>query len=406
MTLILNTNTFDSHFLDTKNVAVISENFTYLIQQLSQYVDPGVSNIHDKRPDLIGGERRKTRGERSQGLGYDYKLSAGKLVTASGGTTVMEVFGTNVLIEEWTVSHPDVKDPQLGERYPTQDNATKKRPAEPRGPYTCKMTARISLSKKTPTRCYVQCNCKDFQTKFYEELNNKKYTLAQSLPQAKEPERLKPAICKHLYAIYFQHYRDLVKETEGGVVNESPVLFGPDAGPTPPPPPPPPPVKGVVAKTKQEAIDLILARLKQEYARLRNDKEAYFDTRTRKYAGGSYHLYPFEVVLWNGQYTALAYRNKTKADPRYKNNAAIQLIVIPDNPKIWGFFSRAKDQGIMSDLKRSLPEMPLKMQELLRKELGYSVHLESVEITTEVTDLSYLIEANGSSILSSISELS
>ena len=402
MVIYLNEQTLDTELLDTKNVAIITENFTYLIDQLIDFVDPTIGNKHKEMPEIIGGQRRITRAMRSKGLGYQYQEAASKLITKSGGSTIINAFGSNIQVEEWTVSHPHVVDSQMGEEYPTSSGG------EPRGPYTCKITSRGSLSKKIPTRCYVQCNCKDFQTTFYDKLNKAGYTNPQSLPASKGVKFQGIALCKHLYAIYSQHYSKLVHDIEGYKVDESPLLFGAQPGheegeildqggnlaPI---------VSTKVARNKKEAIDLIRERLKQEFDRLKNDESAYLDSRSKSSGGGRHHLYMFSVVLVNGNLRAIAYRNKDKADSKYKNNAAIQLLNIPDNPKIWSFFKAHADHKILWDLIYSLGEMSKKLKDSIQKKVGIGVYMEEVEIS--LTDLTYAIEAPKGSILSSISEL-
>lgn len=409
MTIILDKD-FNYLMLDTKNKGYLAENFTYLINKLIDFVDPATIDPttglgrHKKYPEIVGGKRRIVRAKRGEQLGYQYKTEADTATVTSKGTKTIQAFGQNVLVEEWEVSHPHVKDSDLGETYPTQNPN-----GEARGPYSCLITARISLSKRTPTRCYVQCNCKDFDTTFYEELNKDGYTNPKSLPASTGKKALVPAICKHLYAIYSKYYTDLVTETEGYQINQSPILFGnqpPAQAITPPTPPTPPSsaVQKVVAITQQDAIVLILARLKQEHARLKNDQDAYLDTRSKRYGGGRHRLYPFSVVLYNGRFSAIAYRNRSKSDPQYRNNAPLQLLVIPNNPKIWQFFTKLADHTKLWDMIRSLGEMPQKMNNQIRKETGVGVYMEDAEIS--MTDVSYLIEAKNSSILSSISELS
>ena len=391
---------FNSEMLDTANGGVINENFTYLVKQLMDFVDPQYTYASVNKPFLKGGKRRAVRADRSTNLGYQYKSAASKSKVSSRGTKKINAFGTDILVEEWTVSHPTATDSDLGEIYPGQDSKGS------RGPYTCLMTARISLSKKTPTRCYVQCNCKDFQTTFYEKLNKAGYTNPQSIPASTGKKALAPAICKHLYAIYSQFYRDLINDVEGLVVDENPVLFGAPGAPAMAAPPTLaiPSTKPKVAITKQDAVDLIMTRLKQEHTRLKNNEYAYLDSRSKSSGGGRHHLYPFSVVLLNGQLRAIAYRNKDSADPKFKNNAQIQLLHIPDNPKIWQFLNKQSDHTKLWDMIRSLGEMPESMNNAIRKRVGVGVYMENSD--TQITELSYLIEPGNSTILSSISELS
>lgn len=392
--------------LDTTNVAYLAENFTFLIKKLQDYIDPKVSNVHDKMPQLIGGKRRIERADRGAGLGYQYVEAAAKLVTTSGQSKIVTAFGSPILVDVWTVSHPHIEDSQMGEVYPTQDNATKKRPSEPRGPYTCLITARISLSKRTPTRCYVQCNCKDFQTKFYEQLHNKGYTNKQNLPPAADinSPSLQPAICKHLYAIYKQQYSDIIADVEGSL-DENPTMFGLEDKSADASPPnhidTAPPAVWPVATNKKEALELIAKKLKLEYDKIKFNPEAYLDTRTAASGGATYHKYPFSVVLLNGNLKAIAYRNKTLATST--NNSPIKLLVVDNNPKIWTFLKFGTDHGKLWDMIRSLGEMP----QAVKKKLKAAGKREPLFDSTmqSVTDVS-LLETGSSSILFSISELS
>ena len=109
------------------------------------------------------------------------------------------------------------------------------------------------------------------------------------------------------------------------------------------------------------------------------------------------------IILLNGQLRAIAYRNRDKADVKYKNNSPMQLLAVPDNPKIWQFFNKHTDHTKLWDMIRELGEMPEKMNNQIRKETGIGVYMEDAEIN--VIDVSYLIEAKNSNILSSISEL-
>lgn len=438
MIVHIDKNTLNSVVYDTKNVSYIAENFTYLLDNLAAYIDPSFSNKHEGEDHLKGGERIKERGKRSTGLGYNYDNSPSaapappptpvvpegeeyketidtnpeyKEVTdnatiTKGGTKSINAFGTDILVDEWTVTHGDVTDPKLKERYPAKDSDG------PRSPYTCLITARVALEGKVDTRCYVQCNCKSFQTTFYEMLHGEGYTNEQStIPAAGatggKKRLLTPALCKHLYAIIDNHYMDVIVRIENNARNQSPVLTLLKAGkkvklvkPVNPVAPPAP----VVAKTRADAFKLIQARLQKEHARIKNTEQAYLDSRTRAHAGGSYHLYPFSVVLLNGSLKAIAYRNKNNVDPTLPpTKSSVKVLVIPNNPKIWALVNKKGDSAILWDMIRSLGEMPEDMQDAIWTRQGYGVHMEMTEI--EVTDFDYLTETSNS-ILLSISELS
>lgn len=400
MAVLLDIKTFDSVVLDTTNVAYIAENFSYLVKNLIDFVDPKLANAHAKYPEIVGGKRRVVRAVRGPQNGYQYNLDIGKFKTKSGGTRVIDAFGTPILIEEWEVSHPHVVDSDLGETYPTQDSN-----GDPRGPYTCKMTARVSLEKKTPTRCYVQCNCKDFQTTFYEKLNQQGYTNAQSLPASKGIKTQAPAMCKHLYAIYSQHYIQLVGGIEHGSVDQSPVLFGaPDTTglQTPIVPPTAPVQEWPVANSKQEALAIISKKLQQEYNKIKNNPDAYFDTRSKSAGGGTYHKYPFSVILLNGNLRAIAYRNKTLA-PAGNNNSPVKLLIIDNNPKVWRFIKFAADHQKLWDMIKALGEMPEAIKNRLKAEGKKEPIFD--DTVYNLTDLTYLSENSSSAILTSMSEL-
>ena len=397
MAVYFNPDTFESELLDVKNEGILLENWTYVVDQLIKYVNPNISNKHKKLPEIIGGQRRIVRAMRGSKLGYNYTTAADKAAITNKGTKVIQAFGDDVLVEEWTVSHGDIKDPDLGERYPTKDSN-----GDARSPYTCLLTARIDIKNRTAKRCYLQCNCKDFQVSFYSRLNSEAYTNPQSLPAPTGKVAQAPAMCKHLYAIYSKYYTDLVNSTEKYNINSSPVLNG---GSGPAPTPPTVPAGPVVAKTRQEAEPLIIARIKQEFSRLGKMPEAYFDSRGKAAGGGRHHLHIFSVILLNGNLRAIAYRNKETADLQFKNNAPIQLLHIPDNPKIWQLFTKPSDHALFwSWIKTYAGPMPDRMNKAIKLKTGVAVYLENNII--ELSDLQYLDNSTHSNILQSIIELS
>lgn len=353
MVIYLNRDTLDSEMLDTTNMGVITENFTYLIKELSKYVNPNYKyKSVNKGAVLKGGARRVVRADRSEGLGYKYKTAASKSTISSRGTKTITAFGQKVLVEEWVVSHPDITDSDLGERYPTQDSN-----GNPRGPYTCLITARIALQQHKATRCYVQCNCADFKATFYEKLHQQAYTNPLSLPASTGKIPQAPAICKHLYAIYSKYYRDIVRKTESGAVS-SPILFGGPAG-SAPSAPIAPILK--VAKTKQDAITLIKKHLQDRFNVIKSNDDAYFDSRSKKAGGSSYHKYPFYVTVINGYYRIL-YRNKKYTDQKDNTNS----LQIPDNKDIWKFFNKKGDHALLWNMVKDLGEMPEAKQNALQ----------------------------------------
>ena len=393
MAIYFNENTFDSELLDTKNNGILLENFTYVVDELIKYVNAGVSNVHKKLPEIIGGQRMMVRAMRGSQLGYSYVTMAEKSIISTKGTKTIQAFGDDILVEEWTVSHGDVRDPELGERYPTHDTANGVQ--EPRGPYTCLLTARIGIKNGTATRCYLQCNCKAFDTMFYERLNKEGYTNPKSLPGSTGKMTQAPAMCKHLYAIYSKYYTNLVNGIEKYVINPSPILNAIPTGPVGPIP-----ILPVIkrAKTQAEAIPLIIARLQQEFKRLGNDELAYFDTLSKKAGGGSYHLYIFHLVtIGQGHY--ILYRNKDKADQAFKTHSGpIQRLVVPDNPNIWNFFTSRSDFALLrSYIQTYAGPMPNRLKANVKKKIGIDVYMEKVNEPSDMID---------SNILHSILELS
>lgn len=390
--------TFDSVILDTEKVSYLAENFSYLIDNLMSFVDPGVSNVHKMMPGEIGGKRRSIRGERSEKLGYAYRTAATKSKVSSRGTKQIDVYDTKVLVEEWTVAHGDIKDPGMGERYPTSN--TNNGVIEPRGPYTCLITARISLSKKTPTRCYVQCNCKDFDTTFYEKLSAEQYTNKKSLPSGKGLKAQTPALCKHLYAIIDKYYMDLIKDTEGLVADQNAALFGggstgPTTGPNGGIQPQPPTMP---LTPKEISLQAIAKRLKSESDRLKGLEGSYLDLIQ---SGAGHHLFMFSVRFLNGA-SRVIYRNRASADPAFANKAAIQVLSGPGIE--WKYFNTQKDHDLLWTLiRKNTQEMPQTFKTSIKKKTGKSVYLENNEISTAAEALG---ENKNSNILSSISELS
>jgi hypothetical protein len=397
MAIYLDERTLDSELLDTDNTAVLAENFTYLVKQLMNYVNPAYKYTSVNKPLLKGGKRRAVRGERSTGLGYKYKTAVKNFTTTSKGTKQITAFGTKILVEEWTVSHNNVVDSDLGEEYPKADMVNGV--AKPRGPYTCLLTARISLSKKTPTRCYIQCSCEDFKVTFYSKLNAEAYTNPQSLPAPTGKIPQAPAMCKHLYAIYSNHYRDLVKDTENFTVDPSPLLFQLGTATVSAPATP------TVQNPKQQAIADITARLRAESNRLKGSEVPYLDSRGKAAGGGRHHLFMFYVVLLNGNLRAIAYRNRASADPAFANKSPIQLLNIPGNEKVWKLFGTHADHAMLWNLIRhNTQEMTQPLKTKVQKATGMGPYLESTE--QPVTELNYLLSESSSSILLSMSELS
>ena len=357
MSIYINEKTLDSVLLDAGNMSVISENFKYLVDNLISFIDPNIGD-HEEVPEIKGGQRRIVRALRGPQLGYQYKTLANKAKITAAGTKTIKAFGTNILVEEWTVSHPYIKDEHLGEIYPTADKQG------PRGPYTCLITARVALSRKKPTRCYIQCNCMDFKTTFYEMLNGQGYTNPQNLPASTGKKALAPAMCKHIYAIYTRYYTDIVRESEP-TIDQNPVLFG---GKNQPALAPAPTIQlQREATTKDEATLAVIKALRAEHKKLVNNIDAYLDMRTQRAGGGSYHKYPFYVISNGGRYKIV-----------YRNLNIGKFLNVPNNPDIWKWFNFKKDHKLLRDLIFSLGEMPKKLQDELATK-GRIVTLESVD---------------------------
>lgn len=416
MEIYLDERTFDSHILDTKNGGIIAENFTYLLKNLMLFIDPqykyenakkakdvagpvkGVLGAKGNVKGLKGGARRMVRGTREWTLPYSI---------SHVGTQVLNAVGDDIDVDVWKISHPKVTDTDLGEVYPTHTGKAKK----PRGPYTVKMTARQDIINKKGTRTYVECDCDDFKATFYEELNDRGYTNAISLPRSTGKKALSPAMCKHIYAIFDKEYRDIVGDAEHWIEDVNAALFGgptgQTSGTTPTPQPAQPTTTNVnVAITKQDALALIKAELQKVHAQYKNDPKAYFDPTPKRTL--PYHQYMFFVIQVNQDIRAIAYRNKTLPGINAKGPYAV--LEIPNNPKIWAkFFSKKTgikthpDFEILWNMIRELGAMPPKLQKKLEKQLGHEMHMfEDVEYMTDMS----LIETKNSSILSSISELS
>jgi hypothetical protein len=402
MEIYLDERTFDSHVLDNKNGGILAENFTYLLKNLMNFIDPQYKYDSVKKGKILkGGPRRMVRGTREWTLPYT--------ITSKGTETGADVLGTKIDLDVWEINHPYVTDPDLGERYPTQAGKAQK----PRGPYTVRMTSRQDIINRKGTRTYIECSCDDFQATFYEKLNDKDYTNPLSLRRSTGKKALAPAMCKHIYAIFDKEYRDIVAKAEKWVEDVNAELFGgPGAAPSGTPATPvittTPPTNSKVAITKQDALILIKAELQKVHAQYKNDIKAYFDPRSGKKF--PYHQYMFFVIPVNETIRAIAYRNKAISGGIPKGPFA--LLEIPNNPKIWAkFFTRAAastnkhpDFDILWNMIRELGPMSPKLQKKLEKQLGHPVQLFE-DVDYSMIDMS-LIETKNSSILSSISELS
>lgn len=380
MVVYLNRKTLDSELLDTKTLGILTENFTYLVNNLIDYITPAPQNAG--MPELVGGKRIITRALRGENLGYQYKTAASKSTISSKGTLRIKAFNTDVLVEKWEVSHPHITDAELKEIYPTHSSD-----GSPRGPYTCLITARVALQRKKETRCYVQCNCASFKASFYEKLNAEAYTNPQSLPASTGKIPQTPAMCKHLYAIYSKYYTKLVQDAEGFIINPSPILFANT---------PVVPVAPTIAKTPKElALDAIAAKLQSESNRLKQNQASYLDTTKNGYG---YHLYMFSVRLLNG-YSKVIYRNAASSPNR--NKAGLQVLELQD-PKIWKFFTTQKDHDKLWELiRKHTQEMVPVMKSNIKRLTGKAVYLEDNEMNTAIVALN----EQKSSILNSMLEL-
>lgn len=180
---------------------LLVENFSYLIQQLSVFVDPNIKYAKAGLPNLKGGQRRIYR--------YDkhYQTYYATASIKKTPPTVKVKFGSSEIdCDKWEVGHPSFSDPKLKETYPTPDE----------GHYTVLVTSKESLENGTAERYYVSCSCADFETTFKEELIKYGYTngLVGGVNTGKK--KLAPAMCKHLYAVLRREYKDII-EAEPGV---------------------------------------------------------------------------------------------------------------------------------------------------------------------------------------------
>jgi len=168
---------------------LLVENFKWLLGQLHAFDDPQFTYASVGRQDLRGGVRREYRYEKH----YDtyYK---GSIITKSPSPTQVAIGNTQIECDEWDITHPKFKDPELKEKYPKPDTH-----------YTVLVTSRRSLQNKTAQRCYVSCDCMDFNTTFKEELLKYGYTNGTTL-QGTGKKKLAPAICKHIYSVLMREY--------------------------------------------------------------------------------------------------------------------------------------------------------------------------------------------------------
>ena len=110
----------------------------------------------------------------------------------------------------------------------------------------------------------------------------------------------------------------------------------------------------------------------------------------------------FYVVSINKTRYGIAFRNKDLLSAN--KYSAYKLLPVPK--EAWGFFTTKRSFDILWDLIRELGPMPEIVRKRLEKQLGKPVQPIFENATEElVTDFS-IIDTKGSSILSSISELS
>ena len=266
MALLLDPHTLD--MVQTTDIgdqpAILCENFSWLLKNLHDF-EPQHQLVdkHWKQPGR--GLRREIRGNDGPSLGYqhfshaEYNEFSDKPDTniTNKGIVVINSFGYPVNVERWEVKAPwPVKDAAKKEVYFGPGGS--KSPGE--DPYVCLITARADLRDKKKTRCYVSCNCKDFEYSFLHDLKDAKYTdpnravppKGKGVDKNGKPTTPVPqtaAVCKHIYAILKLFYSKFINAESGPSENPELNVEQPEEEPIDYIIPPVPPIKkGPVVK--------------------------------------------------------------------------------------------------------------------------------------------------------------
>jgi hypothetical protein len=395
--------------------AILCENFSWLLKNLHDF-EPNhkLKDGHWKQPGR--GLRREIRGvgdpnNPSPQNGYqhfshaEYNEFADKPDTnvTNKGIVVINSFGYPVNVERWEVKAP----------WPVRDSAKKETYNGPGGskslggdPYVCLITARADLRDKKKTRCYVSCNCKDFEYSFLHDLKDAKYTDPNRTvpPKGKgvnkngkptTPVPQTAAVCKHIYAILKLFYSKFINAEGGPSENPEFNVEQPEEEPIdyiiPPIPPikkappikkPPtrvPPVPPVITPGKKPkpltktqiklaAQDAIIDALMDADRTIPSANiDSYQDPRKfskSKNAALSYHKYKFAVRVETADGKASIYY----MNPNFAGSASGQkLLMIPKHSKkdSYYLFTPAELHTLVSKYSTEFsPQMQTKLDKL------------------------------------------
>lgn len=391
---------------------VLNENFSFLVDRLVKFYDPAIQYKDPlKLPGLIGGKRRIFRATDGAASQYykNFMIKAEILVVMK---SKISIGGTNIPVTEFSVSHPDVKDVELGEVYPKKS-------------YVCKVTSLEALQDKQTNRIYVDCNCPDFRFTFKEKLIDAGYTLQGSdfdPSLSKGTKALAPAICKHLYSIIMRKYALVIhKESDSDpeattdaymekekkpepeeIEDEIPVF---KSSPTTTPQVGPSPILPPAAATKLRPKAQYVQDLSKKIKDLDTQAEASANVTAANFMGSAYsqyykdphkkvsetyHSFKFRTRSFNGIWM-IVYTNPSAF-------GAASTVVLPDSYKgnALEFYKLLQSYGLLRKIiEDNSTELPVELRDVIwqlgiknKKIPGATQYTMMESIETDETELS------------------
>lgn len=374
---------------------LLVENFTWLIQQLSAFVDPNIKYKNQGLPGLKGGLRRIYRYNQHYEAYYqsaEIKKST-EHVNVNFGSVIIEC-------DRWEVSHDTFEDKKLKEIYPKPDT----------GKYVVTVTSRDSFKNGTAKRYYVSCTCHDFAYTFKEELLNYGYTngTVEKPSGGNGPRKLAPAICKHIYAVIKREYTDVL-DNEPGAQESAEIagslgidtLSGFDTTEPATEQPGPLPVVSKVPKSKKLTADkkldyeaAIRRSLKFFSNNMRDAIESYHNTRDVQTAYKKYKFmvkhYPsgYVIVFTNPQLNPLRDKTREKELVPILNKTAKGFSPTVDSIVIYTkFFSKEELMDMIRSESRAIQQNQIDRLGKLHSKYTLTESLELVDGTSSIKTL-------------------
>lgn len=186
----------------------LTENFSWLVQQLQVYDDPKITYSKQGLQNIRGGARRIYR----YGAHYQ-QYYASATIRKTPPAVDVDFGGSKIQCDAWDVSHPEFSDSKMKEKFPKPADVLKGEANH----YTVMTTSKESIANGTAKRYYVSCTCPDFETTFKEELIRYGYTNGVPGGPNKGIKKLAPAICKHIYAVLMREYKEELLAEPGPV---------------------------------------------------------------------------------------------------------------------------------------------------------------------------------------------